>query len=271
MDLSKLHGEFTQICKRATDNTFKMLRDIPIDSLYIQKKEEEVYFIDRYIIFKSGALSNWCPHITKSQSMKGKLTKLTEPINKLDELSELPQLTKRAYDTELINPTKRVRMSKSVEPLKLIEPIKSEEPFKSEEPLKSEEPIKLVKPLPVFYSVTQEFVYLKATLEKFRSDDPQAKENNSKIADEILKCRCPKKLQGLGHRLKINIELWDAESSTILEECMRKKFEQPLYKAILEFVAVNNLRIIEGQPDGGGLYVFPQSPDCKNLKPKRPI
>lgn len=290
--LEELRHILVKMCDDASKKTWEMFKivpddkdgkynnkEIPINSLYFEKNKTEVYLIEGYIVFKSGVLSNWSlidltiPTNLK-QSKPGKLSKLETP--KLDELSELPMLTKRACDVDF-NPSKikRVRFSDGHydnELVELAERSKLSELVNQVEPVKLEEHKECVEP--VFYSVTHEFVYRKATMEKYRFNDPKnpekiqkAEENNPKIAKKILECRCPKELQKLGHELIINIEEWDADSSTILEECMRKKFEHPLYKTILEFAAVNNLRIIEGQPDakyGCGLYFNPYKPEHLN-------
>jgi predicted NAD-dependent protein-ADP-ribosyltransferase YbiA (DUF1768 family) len=328
--LEELKCKFIQICEEASEITLEKFKkvnanitgdykdyEIPEYSHYWNKTlHNNVYFIENFIVVRSGLLSNWSLQTltneenTKKQSKKGKLTKLTDPLEIIG-LSEFPQLPKRAYDTELNNPTqiKRIRFSEahqinelfdstkrlkltelinpveSVEHIATIDPLELYKPFKLYNPLEMFKPLELTKhkeffkPLdtfeslelvkPRFYSVIHEFMYYKATLKKYWLDDPEAKEKNLRIANEILKCRCPQKLQQLGKELMINIKMWDEESSAILEECMYKKFKDPLYKPILEFVANNNLHIIEGQPDmkyGCGLVFNPRNPIHLNPK-----
>jgi predicted NAD-dependent protein-ADP-ribosyltransferase YbiA (DUF1768 family) len=143
-----------------------------------------------------------------------------------------------------------------------------------------------------FYSVEQFFMFLKATLEKYcsdepnaiaasgkpnaeevnskiaASDEPNAKEVNSKIAAEIINCPCPRALQNLGRGLKLNIDAWEEDCAKILKECIKQKYLQnPEHMKFLDFIRVNKLRVVEGQPDkkyACGVDFDPANPEHLN-------
>lgn len=103
----------------------------------------------------------------------------------------------------------------------------------------------------VFYSTEHLFMYKKATITKYHKDDSkEVSEKNAKIAEQILKCRCPKDLQKFGRNLEIDVDAWNKDSATILKECIILKFSQNSYlKALFDIVYDNQFSIVEGKSD----------------------
>ena len=116
-----------------------------------------------------------------------------------------------------------------------------------------------------FYSAEHLFMFIKATDKKYHLEGENEEKNNAKIANEILECLCPRKLQGLGRNLAMNIKKWDEASEVILKECICKKFKQN--KELYEFLKIIydiKGKIIEGKMDfkyGCGLDFDHTNPD----------
>jgi len=123
----------------------------------------------------------------------------------------------------------------------------------------------------VFYSTEQLFMYIKATNLKYhKNDSKEVAEKNAKIAEQILKCRCPKDLQKHGRNLEIDVDKWNEDSAKHLEMCIFLKFTQNLsLKSFLDIIIDNNYIIVEGKADrnyGCGLDFDPSNPEHLDAK-----